>query len=265
MKKKSPDHSAALDKLDFLDSIEEHAAVQWFSHHWQQLLYGFLAAFILLFSLYAWKAKSVSKAEIDYYDAAQIFQSFQAGGDGSQEAFEQLNRLLNRQPDLHAKYDGLIAQTFLDRGQASQAMPFAERTLSRIDKDHLPFYVDFSSISLLLANNQESEGLTQSISLKVKMLDALAKSENVQESPSFGSSLFALNLLRIGMLEQKVGSPSGELAAWKEWQNYANHNSSTQINSLDLRALFTLVNGISEGKATLQDYINLRLEKLQQQ
>ncbi|MBA2727287.1 MAG: hypothetical protein H0U49_03830 [Parachlamydiaceae bacterium] len=261
MKKNSHQSASPLEKLDFLDSMEEHVVVQWFNAHWQKLLYGFLGAFLLLFSVYAWKARGITKAEIDYYDANQIFQVFQAGGEGSQEAFDKLTQVLKRQHDLQSKYDGLIAQILIDRGNIDQAIPFAQEALSRVTGDHLPFYIEYSANTLLIAKNQDVEALQSSLALKAKMLESIAKSENV-ETPSFGGTLFAFNLLRIATLEQKVGSPAGELAAWNEWQNYSKGYILFESNAVDNKAFFTLANGISEGKVSLQDYINTRLQQL---
>ncbi len=247
-------------KLDFLDRIEEHAAVQWFSANWQKLLYGFLAGFLLLFSLYVWKARGITKAEIDYYDANQIFQVFQSGGENSQEAFDKLTQVLKRQPDLQSKYDGLIAQILIDRGNIAEAKPFAQNALSLLARDHLPFYIEFSATSILIAENKEAEALQDSLLLKKNMLESLSKSES--EEPTFGATLFAYNLLRIAMLEQKVGSPTSELAAWNEWQNYTSGVNAFPSSSLDNKAFFSLANGINEGKVSLQDYINARLNQL---
>jgi hypothetical protein len=266
MKKNSHDNAQAAShngKLDILlEHVDEGYVMQWFSQHAQKVLYTLAAGFILLIALLVWNARGASKAERDYIEAPREFQSFSANDNNG--ALDQLNTILSRRPDLRAKYDALIAQQLINRSEIASALPFANSALERVGKDHLPNYVDYAGISLLVAEEKYTEALEKATALKQQMLNESAKTRLEGKEYSFGSALFAYNLLRIAMLQQQSGQFNEELTAWKEWQSFMKADPSVQQFAIDSRALITIENGINEGNIALKDYIDSRIQQLLQ-
>lgn len=236
MKKRRDANVQVLNKLSFLETIDDHPAYEWFKEHGQKLAYVILGLFLLLFIIYLWSHKSSAKTNVDYYQSYQIFDQFQK--DPSADNLQAVEELLQRNPDLHSKYDGVIAQIIINHGSADKAMPFAEETLKRVSKDNLPLYNEFAAISLLSANGNDAEALNRAIALQPKL--------NAKEM----ELLAAYNLLRQAMLQQKVGSPQEELASWRAWVEFANSHPQSAAS---MNALFT------ESQLTLSDYANARI------
>jgi len=254
-----------IKESDLLHGMEDNPFVQWITDNVQKIFYTFAGAFILLFALYFWLSSGSAKAETDYYNATQDFQTFQNASDSDdpvaqKAAFDKLNQILTRRPDLHAKYDGLIAQTFLNRNEVNEAKPFADATLSRVSKDHLPLYIEYAQITLLIEQNQYSEALKRSVALKGQMTQLATQGEKEKQKRTFGDSLFAFNLLRIAMLEQKAGTPQEERNSWEEWKKYTTGTGNVQ--GIDSKSFFAVANLFSEGQISLNSYIDARLQQL---
>lgn len=234
---------------------DEHPLMQWIEKYSKFLLIGGLAVIALLFFIYRVSSNNTAKAEADYIEASQQFALFQ---NNDQLAFEKLQAILKRRPELHPKFDGLIAQTLINRNDAKAALPYSELIFGRVRNDNVPYYEDFAVITLAISEGEFQKALKLSQELKQKLLkDATASGS----SRSFGDVLFAYNLLRIALLEQKLGNQENEKAAWSEWNSYA--NSSTNSAAIKASA-FNQVNTLfSEGLLTLSQYIQTR-EKGQQ-
>lgn len=239
MKKRRDANAQVMSKLSFLETLEDHPVYEWFKEHGQKLAYLILGLFLLLFIIYLWSHKSSAKTDVDYMQSYQIFDSFQR--DPSTEHLQALEELLKRNPDLHSKYDGIIAQILINNNLTTNAKPFAENTLQRVKKDNLPSYNEFAAISLLSAEGNDA--------------DALKRSTDLQPSLEAADLelLAAYNLLRQAMLQQKVGLLQEELASWQAWQKYANAHPQSAAS---MSALF------AESQLTLNDYVNARIAHL---
>lgn len=232
---------------------DDHPIMQWLEKYGKILLISAAACLVVLFAIYRISSSNTAKAEADYLEATQQYALFQKKDDKA--AFEKLQAILNRRPELHPKYDGLIAQTLLNRNDPQAAEPFIALLFSRLSNDHVPFYETFASISLLISQGNYPEALAQSKELQQTLLKnaTIAKQER-----TFGDILFAYNLLRIAMLEQKAGTPEGEQAAWSEWTSYS--KASTNSASIKAAPFYTLDSLFGEGSLTLNDYIKSRVK-----
>jgi hypothetical protein len=82
---------------------------------------------------------------------------------------------------------------------------------------------------------------------------------------SFGDELFALNLLRIAILQQQLGDRPGELQTWREWKRYAGLEKGDS-NSLKVSpvAFRYAIQQLAIGSVSLPDYIAHREKELKQ-
>ncbi|MCE5317403.1 MAG: hypothetical protein LLG04_08570 [Parachlamydia sp.] len=245
MKKKNETLESVLDKSDLSDTFAEHPIVQWISQNGRSLLWlllGLVALFLIGYRLLSGYGGSGAK---DYFAVDKELGTFltanrsETGAAQAKESLEKLTRLLNNHPDLRAKYEGLIAQELIVRGDATAALPLAERTLARVSKEHIPLYSDYSATTLLIEKGSYPEALNQATALQAKL--------NEKDS----SGLFAANLLRIAMLNQKLGKKEDELKAWQT----LNVNLTKEDNDQVVRAL-------SEGRLSILDYIAFREKEL---
>ncbi len=253
-------------------SLEDNPIIQWISKHGEKILYSILGAFSLLILIYFWQSGTSAKIEGDYQSASREFQAFQQAAKSGQnlelqDSFQKLTLIMNQLPDLHAKYDGVIAQTFIDLNDIKQAKPFVLSTLQRVGKDNLPFYNEYAQITLLIGEGQIANAIQRSLALKKEMiqnLEQMEKEPGTQTTePAFGSSLYAFNLLRIAFLEQQVGDRAKELESWEEWKMYTSHTNTRPLPPVDRKAFFNIAQLYNEGALSLDNYIQIRLKSLE--
>ncbi len=253
-------------------SLEDNPIIQWISKHGEKILYSILGAFSLLILIYFWQSGTSAKIEGDYQSASREFQAFQQAAKSGQnlelqDSFQKLTLIMNQLPDLHAKYDGVIAQTFIDLNDIKQAKPFVLSTLQRVGKDNLPFYNEYAQITLLIGEGQIANAIQRSLALKKEMIQNLEQTEKEQGAkttePTFGSSLYAFNLLRIAFLEQQVGDRAKELESWEEWKMYTSHTNTRPLPPVDRKAFFNIAQLYNEGALSLDNYIQIRLKSLE--
>ena len=269
MKKNTSDPLPPLEKGSFADSLEENSLLQWITRNGRLLLYIIVALLVVFFIVYQLTSSSRSKTANDFFSAESDFKLFQQPVSSKtdltaqNEAFEHLNKILQRLPDLHPKYDGLMAQVFIDRNDVFQANKFAHQALERTFNENHPFYTDFAETTLIITKGQDKEALQRSIDLKQKMLESAAQPPEKRE---FGDDLFALNLLRIAMLQQQTKQTTDELKTWREWLQYAGlGNDKTKIaTGIDSKPFQNLLSFYEEGKVSLLNYIEHREKMLNQ-
>jgi tetratricopeptide (TPR) repeat protein len=262
MKKQHPSSSSSSptippQPLSLADHLEEHHVVQWLSKHGLTLIYFLLGAFFLFLLWYRFLGGNYH-SEQNFYEAESSLIKLQNDPQDSQAALEKLRALLKAHPELHASYDGLIAQALLNEGDVKEATAYAEPTIERTKSENAPFFTDFAQTSLLIADKKYSEALQQAQALNKKIHDEQgARQEN--------TLLFAYNLLRIGMLQQELGKTEEANQTWHEWMGYA-QKTNENMTSKRLGDGFLLLQRIfSDGKLSLLNYIahqeNLQNEK----
>ncbi len=265
--------NAALSVLRSEEDLDGNRVIEWISRYGEKLLYSILIIFSLLFLGYAWQSGTSTKMKGDYQAASNEFQAFQNSAKLGQtkemdEAYQRLALIMDKLPDLHAKYDGTLAQTFIDLNDIKRSMPLALSTLQRVSKDQLPFYDEYARITLLIEEGQYANAIQRSNSLQERLIQNLQQSEeskttSTTSEPTFGSLLFAFNLLRTAFLEQQVGDTTKELESWKEWKMYTSYTNRRPLPPVDRKAFFTIDQLYNEGALSLDGYIQTRIESLE--
>ena len=191
------------------------------------------------------------QAEKDFLKANYIWSSLSQSFDPQSDQLDHLKALMKKHPELHAKYDGLIAQHLLSTYSHEMATPFADKVLKRAGQ---PFFHEYTAGSLLIGKREFQEALKMAKELKEEMLNSM--------SPDY-STLFAFNLLRIATLSFEVGDKEGERAAWKELKLYGkwdDHEKASTPISLD--GFDVLLSHFSANEVSLLDFIKYREEAL---
>lgn len=269
MNKHDSKTTSPLDNFDFSQDIGDHPLIQWLTRHRQTILYAFLAAVAVIVLAVRFVSNQASNAESAYLKADMDFARFQ---DPSlavtepavrDEAFLNLQATMKRYPDLNAKYDGLIAESLIIDGKVDEAEQYAQRSFARTQHDDSPFYIDFAKTSLLISKKSYETAYQQAKALQEKMVEqaSIANQNGVQLS--FGPTLFALNLVRVAMLQQQLGDKEGELKAWEALQQFTSVESmkTSPFENVELRSVLTLFN---EGHATIWKYVENRIRILSQ-
>jgi hypothetical protein len=246
-------------KSTFLDFLDEGAITDWLSDNGKSILYGLIGLIALLVIIFAISSGGRSKAEQEYIQAANDFTYFSKAYDAknpaqANDALARLNHLMSKHPELHAAYDGALAQTLLNRAQVEEAKPYALATLKRVKSNNLPFYNDYAETTLMISQGQFKEALENTLSLQQKMEADLGKEA---ASRSFGDELFALNLLRVAMLQQAIGDKNAELRTWQQWKEFAGLGSEAS-KYVNPQAFRSVIQNLAIGSISLADYISYR-------
>lgn len=211
--------SASTRQIRFTEDLADHPIIQWIMTNKRYLLFGFLGLFLLLIVSYRLISSTTLKAEEDFFRVQMTFNAFQEKAIHSKESSEslidlnQLISLMDLHPELHAKYDGLIAQSLLIENLESKARPFAEQSFIRTKGENLDFYHEYAKTTLLIGAARYEEALTQTKQLKENLAQ-------IETGNSFGETLYAFNLIRLATLYQQLGQSEQELQTWNEVEQY---------------------------------------------
>ncbi|MBA3957644.1 MAG: hypothetical protein H0X51_04515 [Parachlamydiaceae bacterium] len=227
------------------NSWEENSFVQWLSQYRKHLIVALLAAAILIFFIVRLVSNSELQSEKDYLTADKEFLLFarpNAEANLSQDSLAKLQAIMQRHPDLHAKYDGLIAQILLIRQQTPEAITFANLALDRTSNENQPYYTAYAQTSLLIGQQNYTEALDKAQKLQ----------ENLLADPkhAYGDTLLAFNLLRIASLQQQLGLAKEEKQTWTTWQQLFNDPSHPAFKEVSEH--------FQHGKVSLHHFIQAR-------
>ncbi|MBS4169071.1 hypothetical protein [Parachlamydia sp. AcF125] len=218
MKKQNKHPSSPLETSETPPSslIDWDSVTHWLEFYGKYLIGMAAILFFFLILLSRFIFNDEKKAEADYFKAANAFHTFElppteANTKGQMEALETLKTLLTKRPELHAAYDGMIAQTLINRGFIQDAQPFAESALLRTKKTDLSLYAQFAQTTLSLCNKKYEQALNETQALSKQMEEQADKSR-------LGETLVAFNLLRLAMLYQQTGALQEEQKAWEAWK-----------------------------------------------
>ena len=257
------------EKEDLATRITEHPYFQWFVERRQYIPYVSLAILLVIFLAFKFFTGKAAKTESNYLLAENYFAMIQrsirseAGAGNREQALTKLKNLTDSYPELHSRYDGLIAQLLITQGDSEGARPYANRTFSRTAQNNLPYYSDFSHTTLLIANDQHQQALEKALALKDQLIENAAQNKTAPQNRNFGDTLFAYNLLRIAMLKKELGPPEEEIQAWKEWKQYARIGGQSPSNDyFAAEAFIALNNQVGEDNFSLLQYIEAREEEL---
>jgi hypothetical protein len=247
--------------MRFLNQLNEAELLSWLSRNSKNLLYALGALIAFLFIFYQFSSRSNSRAEADYIRAANAYALF-AKGKEETDSLNELIALMKKYPELQAAYDGPVAQALLNQNQWAEAKPLALAALKRTASDSLGLYAQFAKISLVVADQKYEEALVQAQAFQEQLASAL--NGQVEASETVGlTELFALNLIRIGMLQQQLGNKEGELHAWQQWKIYAGLESSgTTAVKINPAAFRALTQQLGQGSISFADYLAYRQQSL---
>lgn len=240
MKKKDsliPSNSDSLLQAAF---SEDNRLVHWLSENGYKLLGIILSVLTFLILLALFFSSREKTSEASFLKADREFTHFatsHANQEEAKQALIALSTILVRHPELQAKYDGLIAQTLIDRGMTQEALPFANRALTRTQTENAPFYSVYAQNTLLIGQSRYDEALLQSRNLQTEL----------ENSSQTGKTLKIFNLLRIGMLQEKLNLHADELQTWDQLKK--------AVSQEDVSSLLA---PFQEGKVSLMDYLQAR-------
>ncbi len=246
-------------KPHITEVLNDHPLIEWIVDNRTNLLYIFAIVVVAIFVITRFsmgapgqKEANIINAETEFVNLQRVILGLEKGTTLDQ-AYDKVNQLLKKYPELHSKYDAPIAQAFLAVGKATDAQPFAEESLKRTQVNDLSLYQDFGQTTLLISQEKYKEALAQAQKLKESL---------IQEAPNkemkFGSVLFAYNLIRIATLNKTLGNNKEELDAWKEWGEY----SKTSKNNINSEAFNQVTKQLENGNILLTDYIAQREKEL---
>lgn len=261
-----PHSNPSVPKSGLFDSLEGGPFIDWLTQYGKTIVYALIAFIALLIIVYRFSSSHNSQLEQDYLQANKDFSLITKANTPTDsaaytDALKSLQLLMDKHTDLQAAYDGSLAQTFLNQNNLSEATPYISRTLARTKSDDLPDYAEFAAITQFIAEKNYTEALSKALALQQQMYDKF--SAITDPNQSYGHELFALNLYRIGMLQQQLGLKDAELNTWQQWQKYANPSSNNP--TIEAQA-FQIVNAfLTIESFTLSDYIAHRIKLLQGQ
>lgn len=241
--------------LEFFDT-------DFFVRHSRTILYSIVAVMLVLLLVYRIVSSSHANAERDYLSAEADYSRLYSSQGQGDEYLSNLQDILNRRVELHSKYDGLIAQALLKRGDVTTAKEFATMALQRVNKDFRAYYGDYSENTLLIYEGNFGEALERAKTLKTALLKSPQIYSTGEAEKYYGEALFAYNLLRIAMLEQEAGSSESEREAWEELIRYSGWDENSSDDSLfkNTRSIAyqQILSNFRENGITLLDYIKER-------
>ncbi len=215
-----------------------------------------LAIVLFVFGIY-WVPSIIRKDfYMDYLSADLAYHRWEGMKD---QTLERLQKIMSQHPELHAKYDGAIAQKLLSANEHQLAERYARSNWKRVDHS-FPYYTTFSSCSLMIEEGLYQEALDRSRQLQLQLEGDQQFWSQPQKGVRYGSILYAFNLLRIAILEEIAGSPEGEQVAWSTVRKYFFHQMDPFFSSefCDREALSLIQENFDNQAATLIDYIEHR-------
>jgi len=211
--------------------MEENKFITLLSRHWSKFLLGILA----LATLAIWSERLLntgkSQNKHDFIIINQIFERFNRGEALSTESIESAENILTRHPELHPKYDSMLALSFLSQSQIDKGAPYAQSIFERCNSELPPLHKQYALATFLISQENYSEAFDASLDLENK----LQGQKNYQ-------ILEAMNTLRLVFLAVRMGDASQKNSFWKKLEQ---HPAYSCVESV-----------FHEGKISLADYIN---------
>lgn len=254
----------------WMETLEEQPLVQWAVANGKTLLYILVGLILLSILFFRLIMSSSSASKADFINAEREYVIFAAPAQTESDPTLQMNALkslsntMDAHPELHAKYDGRIAETLLIRGQNVQAINYATSAIKRTSQENAPFYTAYAQTTVTIANNQYEQALNESNLLKDQMQKQGQELQMTPEKMEFSTLLYALNLLRIGMLQQKLALSADEGKTWQEWKGLVSKSQTGALPRYLDGQLFLLFDRLlSEGDASFANYIDFRMKEIQ--
>lgn len=233
-------------------------AAELIEQYGKPVLISMLLLFVAFVVLYRISSGTRTEALETYLSAETQFKRFMSVTPGNpqsaKQSLEEIQATMVEEPELQTKYDPPLAQKLISIEQVNPALPLAKSTLSKQNFEQLPYYRDFAEITLLIETHRYDEALETS----QKLLSDLDSNQELAfthpEKQTFGPLLYAYNLIRIAMLQKKLGQFEGEQNTWNLFSEY-------QENFPEATAqIAPLINSLRSGTYTLDNYMEERTQ-----
>jgi hypothetical protein len=246
-------------------ALAKTLAVDWVSEHSKIVLASLATVLILLFCLFQLTGRFEAQKKSDYLAAQTAYSAWISAAASDGVLFKDLEKPLNRHPELQAKFGALIAQHCLALEDSKKGMSYAARSLKRTEHLLSPYYTQFSQNSLRIVNGKYIEALNSAKELKSAMEKDLAFWESRDKMIRSGHLLYAYNLLRIASLEREAGTNEGELLAWNELFKNAGWSGvpSSSSKTYDPEAYLALARTFQDGEVSLMEFVQQRKRELE--
>lgn len=209
--------------------MEENKILDWVRRHSSKLVLALVCLSGLIFFMDRSFNSKKTDAKKDFIAIRTLFEKVHQGEPLSLEAIHSAEAILSHHPQLHPKYDHLLALSFFQQENSAKGIFYAQTALQRAEKLTQSPYTQFGAITLLIADEKLTEALSQSEKLEASL----------EKDPSF-ETLRAFNLLRIAFLSKNLHQTDLEKKAWATVQTLSVFPSVAPL--------------FAEGSFTLNDY-----------
>jgi hypothetical protein len=225
-------------ELSLMDQFIISPLGQWMSEH-KNLLYNVATAVIVIL---AWGVIRISRAP-DTESVRHVQEAYAAWKASPQDRslYQALDKALEKTPSMRQAFRSEIAEIMLINGDADQAEEISKKSLQEL-RSVAPLFAEYAEISLHIGRKQYQDALEKSVTLKEKMTDQK-------------SSLYFQNLLRIALLQEKVGNKAGEMAAWRDLEVFSKAENNKTLQERTLK-------GLGDQTITFQSFIEERKKQL---
>lgn len=228
--------------------------VDWFTAHVNVIVIGCISVVALLMGANRFLGWAKTNPQLDYATAKAVCSNWE----GTKDALAKLEKLMRKHPELHQKYDSVIAQKLLASSQSGLGSSYASATLKRI-QTFSPYYTKFAKGSLMIGEGKLKEALEEAKNLKMQLEVDQSFWNDRSQIIRHGSLLYAYNLIRIATLEKELGCLKEELAAWEELkQNAGWAGGQIASKTYDPEAYHLIEQNFKKQDLSLLDYINHR-------
>lgn len=234
-------------------SLEDHPIFAWLEKNSRTVLLAVIGLALLLGLWYRSAANKHSAAEQDYFHAANAIEALK-NPSKSASALAEIQEILARRPELHAKYDGIIAQALLLDNNLNLAHTYATSNFDRISKEASPLYLAYAKNSLTIGEGKTQDALLNAQNLKSEM-DQIGKEVGQQQ---FGADLYIFNLIRIAMLQHTLNDKAAEARSWEELMLISREEHALKFGSPEVQKVLS---HFSDKGISLMDFINFRTKK----
>ena len=213
---------------------------------------------VILFVIFFWLTPFFGRGKQSGYISTGLAYAHWKESPMNPELFTRLENFMEKYREFSRKYDGLIAQEFINVDQPAKAYPFANKTFERV-KDDVPHFSDYGKTTLAMSRGDWSQALREAQALKEKMLADPDFSTQKEAVVPLGSFLYAWNLIRIAFLQMQHQNYSAELDAWNALEDFLGWNED--VSKYPMVSEMMLKN-FQEKDITLPDYIAYRRRML---
>lgn len=212
--------------------MEENKLITLLSKHWSKFLLGILA----VATVAAWSERLLhsnqNENKHDFFIAQQIFERFHKGEYLPAESIEAAQNILDRHPELHPKYDLVLALTFFSQQKPAEGTRYARSLINHAEQHLPPLYKDYAHTTLLISDGHYRDAFSAAITLEEKLA-----------SQTGYDTLDAMNTLRILFLAHELGEAAQQQTSWiklSQHPAYASIASVFQAGNVSLTDYFHL-------------------------